>query len=207
MRDTTAPVLITGGSGFLATHIILRLLSEGYRVRTTVRSLDRAPEVRTMLERAGADTTQLSFVTADLTIDDGWPPAVAGCEYVLHVASPFPPQQPRNADDLVVPAREGTLRVLRAANDAGVRRVVVTSSFAAIGYSPKPSGVPYDESDWTDPTGQTSPYVKSKTLAERAAWDFVAEHVGVPELSVINPVGIFGPVLGSDHSSSIQIIA
>ena len=131
---------ITGGSGFLATHIILRLLNEGYRVRTTVRSLDRAPEVRTTLERAGADTTQLSFVTADLTIDDGWPPAVAGCEYVLHVASPFPPQQPRNADDLVVPAREGTLRVLRAANDAGARRVVLTSSFAAIGYSPKPSG-------------------------------------------------------------------
>jgi len=89
MHDTTAPVLITGGSGFLATHIILRLLNEGYRVRTTVRSLDRAPEVRTMLERAGADTTQLSFVAADLTIDDGWPPAVAGCEYVLHVASPF----------------------------------------------------------------------------------------------------------------------
>src|ERR1700684_2407728 len=110
MHDTTAPVLITGGSGFLATHIILRLLNEGYRVRTTVRSLDRAPEVRTTLERAGADTTQLSFVTADLTIDDGWQPAVD----VLHVASPFPPQQPRNADDLVVPAREGTLRVLRA---------------------------------------------------------------------------------------------
>ncbi|MDT5234609.1 MAG: hypothetical protein QOF47_596, partial [Mycobacterium sp.] len=107
MSDTTAPVLVTGGSGFLATHIILRLLSEGYRVRATVRSLDRAPEVRTTLEHAGADTTQLSFVTADLTIDDGWPPAVDGCEYVLHVASPFPPQQPRNADDLVVPAREG----------------------------------------------------------------------------------------------------
>src|ERR1700747_1472770 len=122
MRDTTPPVLVTGGSGFLATHIILRLLNEGYRVRTTIRSLDRAPEVRKTLARAGADTTQLSFVTADLTIDDGWPPAVAGCGYVLHVASPFPPQQPRNADDLVVPAREGTLRVLRTANDAGARR-------------------------------------------------------------------------------------
>src|ERR1700753_1626676 len=163
MHDTTPPVLITGGSGFLAAHIILRLPSKGYRVRTTVRSLDRAPEVRTTLERAGADTTQLSFVTADLTIDDGWPPAGAGCRYVVHVASPFPPQQPRNADDLVVPAREGTLRVLRAANDAGVRRVVLTSSFAAIGYSPKASGLPYDETDWHDPTGGLTPEGEGKT--------------------------------------------
>src|ERR1700761_3078174 len=157
MRDTTAPVLITGGSGFLATHIILRLLSEGYRVRTTVRSLDRAPEVRTTLERFGADTTQLSFVTADLTIDDGWPPAVAGCEYVLHVASPFPPRQPRNADDLVVPAREGALRVLRAANDAGARRVVLTSLVAPVGHHPKPATPPRDETDWTYPTGDVTP--------------------------------------------------
>src|SRR6201995_935539 len=124
MRATAPPVLVTGGSGFLATHIILRLRSEGYRVRPAVRSLDRAPEVPKTRARAGADTTQLSFVTADLTIDDGWPPAVAGCEYVLHVASPFPRQQPRNADDLVVPAREGTLRVLRAAAYAGARRAV-----------------------------------------------------------------------------------
>src|ERR1700727_411593 len=173
MHDTTAPVLITGGSGFLATHIILRLLSEGYRVRTTVRSLERAPEVRTTLERAGADTTQLSFVTADLTIDDGWPPAVDGCEYVLHVASPFPTQQPRNADDLVVPARGASLRVLRAANDAGARRVVLTSSFAAIGYSPKP-GADYTEADWTDPdTPGLPPYPPSKAIAQRAAWDFI----------------------------------
>src|ERR1700753_3214607 len=134
MHDPAAPVLVTGGSGFLATHIILRLLSEGYRVRTTVRSLDRAPEVRKTLARTGADTTQLSFVTADLTIDDGWPPAGAGCRYVVHVASPFPPQQPRNADDLVVPAREGTLRVLRAANDAGGRRRVLESSVTAVCY-------------------------------------------------------------------------
>src|SRR6201996_3990190 len=207
MHDTTPPVLITGGSGFLATHIILRLLSDGYRVRTTVRSLDRAPEVRTTLQRAGADTTQLYFVAADLTIDDGWPPAVAGCGYVLHVASPFPPQQPRNADDLVVPAREGTLRVLRAANDAGARRVVLTSSFAAIGYSPKPSALPYDETDWTDPTGDVTPYVKSKTLAERAAWDFVADPSVRVGLSVVNPVGIFGPALGPDLPTSLGLIS
>src|ERR1700751_5390943 len=180
MHDTTRPVLVTGGSGFLATHIILRLLSEGYRVRTTVRSLDRAPEVRKTLARARADTTQLSFVTADLTIDDGWPPAVA--------------------------ARDGALRVLRAANDAGARRVVLTSSFAATGYSPKPSALPYDETDWTDPTGDVTPYVKSKTLAERAAWDFVADpSVGVG-LSVVNPVGIFGPALGPDLPASLGLI-
>jgi nucleoside-diphosphate-sugar epimerase len=137
MHDTTAPVLITGGSGFLATHIILRLLNEGYRVRTTVRSLDRAPEVRTTLERAGADTTQLSFVTADLTIDDGWPPAVAGCEYVLHVASPFPPQQPRNADDLVVPAREGTLRVLLGPPKA----VSAEKATKVLGWQPRSAAV------------------------------------------------------------------
>src|SRR5258708_12771981 len=101
MHDTTAPVSITGGSGFLATHIILRLLNEGYRVRTTVRSLDRAPEVRTTLERAGPDTTQLSFVTADLTIDDGWPPALAGCQSALPVPSPVPPPQPLNSHTLL----------------------------------------------------------------------------------------------------------
>ncbi len=152
------------------------------------------------------DTSQLSFAAADLTSDDGWAAATAGCDYVLHVASPFPPQQPKNEDDLIKPAREGTLRVLRAAAATGVRRVVVTSSFAAIGYSPKPSGASYDESDWTDVTGQLSPYTKSKTLAERAAWEFAAQHPGGPELTVINPVGIFGPVLGGDYASSVGII-
>jgi nucleoside-diphosphate-sugar epimerase len=200
MTDT---VLVTGGSGFLAGHVIRRLLDDGYRVRATLRSLDREPEVR---ERVDHDTRELSFAAADLMSDDGWAAAVAGCDYVLHVASPFPPQQPENEDDLIVPAREGTLRVLRAATAAGVRRVVLTSSFAAIGHSPKLSGLPYDESDWTDATGQQSPYVKSKTLAERAAWDFAAQHPDGPELTVINPVGIFGPVLGGDLASSVGII-
>ena len=208
MSDTsTTRVLLTGGSGFLGTRTIAALLDAGYQVLTTVRSLDREPAVRAVVQDGHSDTSGLTFTAADLTADHGWEQAAAGCDYVLHVASPFPSSQPKNENEVIVPAVEGTLRVLRAATAAGVRRVVVTSSFAAIGYSPKPSGVPYDESDWTDPTGQTSAYVKSKTLAERAAWDFVAEHVGAPELSVINPVGIFGPVLGSDYSSSIQIIA
>jgi dihydroflavonol-4-reductase len=200
MPDT---VLVTGGSGFLAGHVIRGLLDDGYRVRTTLRSLDRGAEVG---ERIDRDAGELSFAAADLMSDDGWAAAVAGCDYVLHVASPFPPQQPENEDDLIVPAREGTLRVLGAAAAAGVQRVVVTSSFAAIGYSPKPSGLPYDESDWTDATGRQSPYVKSKTLAERAAWDFAAQHPDGPELTVINPVGIFGPVLGPDLASSVGII-
>jgi dihydroflavonol-4-reductase len=207
MADSSAPVLVTGGSGFLAAHIILRLLRDGHRVRSTIRSLDRAPTVRAALEGAGADVSELAFVATDLTADDGWQHAVADCEYVLHVASPFPPQQPKNEADLIAPAREGTLRVLRAAADAAVRRVVVTSSFAAIGYSPKPSGTPYDESDWTDPSQANSPYTKSKTLAERAAWEFAAQHSNQPELAVINPVGIFGPVLGRDYASSIGIVA
>jgi nucleoside-diphosphate-sugar epimerase len=192
-------VLVTGGSGYLAGHVIRRLLDDGYAVRTTLRSLDREPEVRTRIDR---DPGELSFAAADLTSDNGWATAMAGCDYVLHVASPFPPQQPKNEDELIAPAREGTLRVLRAAATAGVRRVVVTSSFAAIGYSPKPPGVPYDESDWTDATGRQSPYVKSKTFAERAAWDFAAQHRDGPELTVVNPVGIFGPVLGPDYATS-----
>jgi dihydroflavonol-4-reductase len=206
MPDSSAPVLVTGGSGFLAVHVIFRLLGDGRRVRATIRSLDRGPEVRTTLEQAGADVSELAFVAADLTADDGWPEAVADCEYVLHVASPFPPQQPKDDADLIVPARDGTLRVLNAAADAAVRRVVVTSSFAAIGYSPKPSRAPYDESDWTDPSQTNSPYVRSKTLAERAAWQFADQHPNQPELTVINPVGIFGPVLGSNLATSIQIV-
>ncbi|MDF2824335.1 MAG: epimerase, partial [Mycobacterium sp.] len=147
----------------------------------------------------------VSVVLADLTRDDGWAGAADGCDAVLHVASPFPPAQPENENDVITPAVDGTLRVLRAARSAGVRRVVLTSSFAAIGYSPKPGGLPFDEGDWTEPGGQ-SPYVKSKTLAERAAWDFAARHPDGPELVVINPVGIFGPAAGGDVATSNGIV-
>ncbi|AQT80517.1 epimerase [Mycolicibacterium litorale] len=203
MPDTR--VLVTGGSGFVAGHLILRLLADGYRVRTTVRNLNRENRLRETLGAAGADTAGLEVVAADLTADDGWAQAVAGCTYVQHVASPFPPRQPDNEDDVIVPAREGTLRVLRAAREAGVVRVVLTSSFAAIGYSPKPSGAPFDETDWTDTDTPVSPYVKSKTLAERAAWEFAAQ-AGSPQLAVVNPVGVFGPALGEDLSTSVRII-
>ncbi|WP_264001130.1 NAD-dependent epimerase/dehydratase family protein, partial [Mycolicibacterium gadium] len=157
-------VLVTGGSGFIAGHLIVRLLADGYLVRATVRNGNRDKQLRKTLAAAGADPDRLEIVVADLSSDDGWAAAVRGCRFVQHVASPFPPRQPANEDEIIVPAREGTLRVLRAAAAEGVRRVVITSSFAAIGYSPKPSGTPYDETDWTNPDDAVSPYVKSKTL-------------------------------------------
>jgi dihydroflavonol-4-reductase len=126
---------------------------------------------------------------------------------VLHVASPFPESLPKHEDELIVPAREGALRVLRAAKTAGVKRVVLTSSFAAIGYGHPPQAAPFDETSWTNPDGDdVRPYVKSKTLAERAAWNFIARDGGGLELAVVNPVGILGPVLGSDYSTSILLV-
>jgi nucleoside-diphosphate-sugar epimerase len=201
-------VLVTGGSGFVGAHCLLQLLAAGHRVRTTVRRLERAADVRALLTIGGADPgDQLSFVAADLTSGAGWPEAVAGCQYVLHVASPFPPAIPKDEDELIRPAREGTLRVLAAARDAGVRRVVLTSSFAAIGYGHPPQRAPFDETSWTDPAApDVQPYVKSKTLAERAAWDFVTREGGSLELSVVNPAGIFGPVLGPQLSTSILVV-
>jgi nucleoside-diphosphate-sugar epimerase len=201
-------ILVTGGSGFIGSHCILQLLAAGHQVRTTVRSLKREGDVRAMLKEGGAlPGDRLKFIAADLENDAGWPNAVAGCEYVLHVASPFPPTVPKHEDELIVPAREGTLRVLRASRDAGVKRVVVTSSFAAIGYGHQPQQAPFDETSWSDPNGaDVRPYVKSKTLAERAAWDFIASEGRDLELSVVNPVGVFGPVLGPDYSTSILLL-
>ena len=200
-------VLVTGGSGFIAGHLILQLLDAGHRVRTTVRKLGRESAVRATLQDAGMKPdAALSFVAADLEKDDGWAQAAAGCEYVQHVASPFPAAAPKHEDELIVPAREGALRVLRAARDAGVKRVVLTSSFAAVGYGHKPQAAPFDETSWTDPSAEgVSAYVKSKTLAERAAWDFVAKETSL-ELSVVNPVGVFGPVFGPDYATSILIV-
>jgi dihydroflavonol-4-reductase len=197
-------VLVTGGSGFIGAHCILQLLDAGYRVRTTVRSLDREPGVRAMVKGGG---DRLTFAATDLMSDKGWPEAAAGCDFVLHVASPFPLRVPKDENELIIPAREGALRLLRAARDAKVKRVVLTSSFAAIGYGHHPTDRPFTEADWTDPGGtDVSPYVKSKTLAERAAWDFIAREGGALELSVVNPVGVFGPVLGPDFSTSIEIV-
>lgn len=204
---TAADVLVTGGTGYLAGRLIATLLGDGHAVRATVRSLDRAGAIREGLRANGIDDTGLEVVAADLTSDEGWDLAMQGCTYVQHVASPFPARQPRDEDEVIRPAVDGTVRVLAAARQAGVRRVVFTSSFAAIGYSPKPDGTPYDETDWTDPTDEVGPYVRSKTLAERAVWDFCEHHPDAPEIAVVNPVGIFGPALGADHGTSVGIIA
>lgn len=201
-------VLVTGGSGFIGAHCIAKLLADGYRVRTTVRSLSREADVRAMLKNAGVKVGDaLSFASADLMLDAGWKEAVAGCRYVLHLASPLPPNVPRHEDELIVPARAGALRVLRAARNAGVERVVQTSSFAAIGYGRETMDRPFTEADWTDPNAKgLTAYTKSKTLAERAAWDFMAREGGALELATVNPVAVFGPVLGPDYSASIQVV-
>ena len=201
-------VLVTGGSGFVGGHVILQLLDAGHDVRTTVRSLAKEPKVRDTLAHAGAkNLDRLSFVAADLNQDAGWADAVAGCDYVQHVASPFPLQQPRDENELIRPAVDGTLRVLRAARDAGVKRVVLTSSYAAIGYGHGKSEKVFTEADWTDVDGPgVQAYQKSKTLAERAAWDFIEREGGAMELAVVNPVGIFGPALNEDLSSSIELL-
>ena len=200
-------VLVTGGTGFVGSHVILQLLPQGHEVRTTVRSLSRGESVRSMLKNAGVDGGErIAFFAADLEQDAGWAEAIAGCDYVMHVASPMPAAAPKNEDELIVPARDGVLRVLKAARDAKVRRVVLTSSCGAVYYGHASQAAPFDETSWTNLDGEMSAYVRSKAIAERAAWDFISTEGGALELAVINPAGIFGPVLGPDFSSSIELV-
>lgn len=200
-------VLVTGGSGFVGSHVILQLLNAGCDVRTTVRSLTREASVRAMCKDAGADSSRrLAFFAADLERDDGWREAVGGCDYVIHVASPIPAAAPKHEDELIRPARDGALRVLKAARDAKVKRVVLTSSCGAVYYGHPPQSAPFDETTWTNTAGEMSAYVRSKAIAERAAWDFLAGEGGALELSAINPTGIFGPVLSPVVSSSIELV-
>ncbi len=199
-------VLVTGGTGFIGAHCIVQLLEAGYRVRTTLRSAARAGELRELVRVGGTDPDAVEIAQADLMHDDGWAAAVDGADYVLHVASPFPIREPKHPDEVIAPARDGTLRVLRAAHRAGVQRVVLTSSFAAIGYSTQPDR-PYTEADWTDPDFPgLSTYVRSKAVAERAAWQFVDGEGRGLELATVNPVGVFGPVLGPDLSTSVALL-
>ncbi|PQZ93505.1 epimerase [Arthrobacter sp. MYb227] len=189
-------VLVTGGSGVLGAHCINALLAQGYRVRTTVRDPDKGT----------ATPAGVQVFAAELTNDAGWDEAVAGCDFVLHTASLFPLVVPEHEDDLMIPAREGALRVLRVALAAGVKRVVLTSSFAAIGYGNDPHPGIFTEADWSNPEAEIGAYPKSKTLAERAAWDFVAGAGAGMELATINPVAIIGPVLGPRLSTSIRLV-
>ena len=208
MESAGATVLVTGGSGYLGGWCIAGLLDRGYRVRTTVRDARREPEVRAALDRQVQTGDRLTFAVADLSSDDGWAEAVAGCDYVLHVASPFPPAQPKDPDELIVPARDGALRVLGASLDAGVKRIVLTSSVAAVrhGHEPPAGGV-YTEADWSDPDDtDRTPYTRSKTIAELAAWEFVRERGAEDRLATVNPGAIIGPLLSDDRSYSLQVV-
>ncbi|WP_329446208.1 NAD-dependent epimerase/dehydratase family protein [Streptomyces canus] len=199
-------VLVTGGTGFVGSHSIARLIGEGYRTRVTVRQTGQEAEVLAALRQAEVDPAgRLEFVVADLGADHGWVDAMDGVSHVLHHASPFPLTPPETEDEVIRPARDGALRVLSAARRARIPRVVMTSSYAAVGYTVKP-GNHYSEADWTDPGTEGLPaYHKSKVLAERAAWDYVRTHPDI-ELAVVNPTGIFGPRLGNRPSASVGLV-
>ena len=205
-------VLVTGASGYVAGHCMLRLLHDGYKVRGTLRSLKRAGEVRHWLTKAreGIDPGDaLSFAEGELSNPNGWDAAMEGVRYVLHVTSPIPSTVPKNPDDLIVPAREGTLNVMRAASRASVRRVVQTSSASAISYGrDDPNSHLFTEDDWTDPDHKDNvPYTRSKTIAERAAWAELPRLPRPLEWVAINPGLVLGPVLDKDSSASVLIVA
>ena len=197
-------VLVTGGTGFIGLHCLQQLLDKGYKVRTTIRSESRKQEVMEAMKKHSSNCENLEFFIADLLSDDGWSEAVTGSKYVLHVASPFFLGEPENEDVFIKPAVEGTLRVLKACADSDVQKVVLTSSFAAVGYGHSREKEVYTEEDWSSVDGEISPYAKSKTLAEKAAWEFVEnlEESKKFELTVINPVAVTGPMLTSDIGSS-----
>ncbi len=197
-------VLVTGGSGYIAGFLIRQLIDNGWTVHTTVRSLKREPEARRWL---GVDNRRLRFFAADLENDAGWADAMAGCSHVAHVASPFPLGVPKHPDELIVPAREGALRALRFAKAAGARRFVLTSSMAAIAYGHGKGRDLYNEADWTNlDNPDVMPYPRSKTVAERAARDWVAAEGGDMEFVSVNPAAVFGPLLSDDLSTSIELV-
>ncbi len=199
-------VLVTGGTGFVGLHAILQLLQKGYNVKTTVRDLNRKSEVLEALKDI-ATPDNLQFIKADLTKDDNWEQATANCTYVLHVASPMTAHTPKDENEIIRPAVDGTLRVLKAAKKAGVKRVVITSNFGAVGYSHKDPNTVITEQEWTNPNQKGLPlYHRSKVLAERAAWDFMRDEGGDMELTVMNPVFILGPSLGPDLSGSFHML-
>ncbi|MGF7080952.1 SDR family oxidoreductase [Mucilaginibacter sp. UYCu711] len=201
-------VLVTGGSGSVGVNCILQLLLKGYKVKTTLRSLNKKEDVIEMLTTGGVTSFEnLEFIETDLTKDNNWDQAMNDCKYVLHVASPTHADQPQDENEMIGPAVDGVLRVLKAARNAGIKRVILTSSFGAVGFSNKNRDTETTEANWTDPAEKgLSSYEKSKGLAERAAWDFIKKEGGSLELAVINPVAIFGPLLGPVKSPSLGIL-
>ena len=197
-------VFVSGGSGYIAGFLIKQLIDEGWMVHTSIRDLGKEAAVRTSL---GTDDNKLKFFAADLTRDKGWAEAMAGCSHVAHVASPFPPAAPKHEDELIVPARDGALRALRAAKEAGVSRFVLTSSMAAIAYGHGAADHIVTEADWTDVNSPDAyPYVKSKTIAERAARDWIAAEGGTMEFVSVNPSLVLGPLQSGDFSTSLEAI-
>jgi dihydroflavonol-4-reductase len=205
--DPSRPVVVTGVSGFIGKYVAAEFLRRGYAVRGTVRSLDKADSVRRAMARLGADSSRLTFAVADLLSDAGWRDAIADASHVVHTASPFPMQQPDDPDDVIRPAVDGTLRVLKAATAAGVQRVVLTSSTVAIFYGPdQPASHAYSEVDFTDDSrADITPYIRSKTMAEMAAWNFIRTTPGAPELVAINPGFVHGAALDNDLSTSHEL--
>lgn len=201
-------VLVTGGTGAVGLYCMLQLLREGYTVKATLRSINKKNDVIERLQTGGTTSfDSLSFVETDLTKDTNWSEAMKGCQYVLHIASPTHADATGSEEAMIRPAVDGTLRVLRMARDAGVKRVVMTSSFGAVGFSNKKPAAETTEADWTDPNEKgLSLYEKSKILAERAAWNFIKKEGGNLELTTINPVAIFGPSLGPSKSPSLGIL-
>lgn len=200
----TNVVLVTGGSGYIAGFTIRQLIEQGWTVRTTIRNLAREAEVRDWLK---VDNSRLSFFAADLTSDAGWAEAMAGCSHVVHMASPIPAHHVKDENELIVPARDGALRALRFARDAGVTRLVMTSSVAAIFYGRTAEKDSFTEADWTDIAGgDVTAYAKSKTIAERAARDWIAAEGGSLEFVTVNPGLVLGPLLGTDFSPSLEAV-
>lgn len=200
----TGTVFVSGGSGYIAGFLIRQLVSEGWMVHTSIRDLCREAAVRRVLD---VDDARLRFFAADLMSDAGWVDAMAGCSHVAHVASPLPSNAPKHEDELIVPARDGALRALRAARAAGVRRFVMTSSMAAIAYGHRGAKDVFNEADWTDPASPDAyPYIRSKTIAERAAREWMAAEGGEMEFVTVNPSLVLGPLLSGDFSASIEAI-
>ncbi len=208
MTPSIKPILVTGASGFVALHTIIQLLQQGYNVRATLRSLSREVEVRETIAKYVQANDRLEILPGDLEQDSGWDEAMKDVEYVLHVASPFPLYEPNHQDELITPAVQGTLRVLRAAHTAKVGRVVQVSSTAAISAGHNGENRTFTEDDWSKIENQIGAYSKSKTLAERAAWDFIngAENVNKMELVAINPPLILGPIPNKNVRTSIELV-